>query len=40
VNGIKVTDPSYAVTEADFADGGMIKLSLGKKKHALVRRAG
>jgi tyrosyl-tRNA synthetase len=40
VNGTKVTDPSYAVSESDFADGGMIKLSLGKKKHALVRRAG
>jgi tyrosyl-tRNA synthetase len=40
VNGEKVTDPSYAVSEADFASEGMIKLSLGKKKHALVRRAG
>ncbi len=40
VNDAKVTDPAYAISESDFGTDGMIKLSLGKKKHALVRRAG
>jgi tyrosyl-tRNA synthetase len=40
VNDAKVMDPAYTISEADFGTDGVIKLSLGKKKHALVRRAG
>ena len=40
VNDARVMDPAYTISEADFGTDGVIKLSLGKKKHALVRRAG
>ncbi len=40
VNDAKVTDPAYTISDSDFGADGLIKLSLGKKKHALVRRAG
>ena len=40
VNDARVTDPSYTISDSDFGVDDLIKLSLGKKKHALVRRAG
>ncbi len=40
VNDARVTDPAYTISDSDFGTEGIIKLSLGKKKHALVRRAG
>ena len=38
INDVKISDPSYTVTDKDFA-GGIAKLSFGKKKHVLVRKA-
>ena len=38
INDVKISDPSYTVTDKDFA-GGVAKLSFGKKKHVLVRKA-
>ena len=40
VNDARVSDPAYTLSDADFGEDGIVKLSLGKKKHALVRRAG
>ena len=39
VNDVKVTDPGYALVDTDFSADGLVKLSLGKKRHALVRRS-
>ena len=36
-NDEAVNDPGYASTEADLTGEGYIKLSAGKKRHALVR---
>jgi tyrosyl-tRNA synthetase len=38
INDVKISDPSYVVTDQDFV-GGVSKLSFGKKKHVLVRKA-
>jgi tyrosyl-tRNA synthetase len=37
INGAKVDDPRRMVTLADADDEGIIKLSMGRKHHALVR---
>ena len=37
VNDKTVSDERMQLTTADIADSGAIKLSLGKKKHVLVR---
>lgn len=37
INDTRVTDPHHAVGLGDLSDDGVIKLSLGKKKHILVR---
>ncbi|MCC0043742.1 MAG: tyrosine--tRNA ligase [Brucellaceae bacterium] len=39
VNDAPVNDPRASVSEADISAEGVIKLSLGKKKHILVRPA-
>ena len=39
VNDKPVSDERMQITAADIADNGAIKLSLGKKKHVLVRAA-
>jgi tyrosyl-tRNA synthetase len=38
INDAKISDPGYVVTDKDFV-GGVAKLSFGKKKHVLVRKA-
>jgi tyrosyl-tRNA synthetase len=38
VNDLAVTDPKAALSAADFPHDGAAKLSLGKKKHVLLRR--
>lgn len=38
VNDAKITDPGHVVSEADFDADGLMKISLGKKRHALVKR--
>lgn len=37
INGIRVEDPLRAITSKDFQGEGFAKVSLGKKKHLLVR---
>ena len=37
VNDVRVTDPHHTVGLGDMTDDGVIKLSLGKKRHVLVR---
>jgi len=37
VNDVAVTDERQALTLSDLTDEGVIKLSLGKKRHALIR---
>ncbi len=37
INGAPITDESQTVTAADLSPDGMIKLSAGRKRHALVR---
>jgi tyrosyl-tRNA synthetase len=37
VNDAQVNDPRAAVSDSDVSAEGVIKLSLGKKKHILVR---
>jgi tyrosyl-tRNA synthetase len=39
LNDQAVSDDRRAVTEADLTPEGVVKLSLGKKKHVLVRPA-
>ena len=36
INGKKVMDFNYLVTEKDILDNNAIQISIGKKKHALV----
>jgi len=38
INDVKVTNPGYVVTDADFNADGLLKLSMGKKRHVLVKR--
>ena len=38
VNDTKISDPGYLADEADFNADGLMKISLGKKRHALVKR--
>ncbi|MEM7634959.1 MAG: tyrosine--tRNA ligase [Pseudomonadota bacterium] len=38
VNDAKIADPGYVAGEADFNSDGLMKISLGKKRHALVKR--
>jgi len=38
VNDTAVTDPARTLTDADLSETGTIKLSLGKKRHVLLRR--
>lgn len=38
VNDAKIVDPGYVAGEADFNSDGLMKISLGKKRHALVKR--
>ncbi|MEM9471305.1 MAG: tyrosine--tRNA ligase [Pseudomonadota bacterium] len=38
VNDTKISDPGYLAGEADFNADGLMKISLGKKRHALVKR--
>jgi tyrosyl-tRNA synthetase len=40
LNDAPVSDPTQAVTADDLRDGGAAKLSLGRKRHVLVRAAG
>jgi tyrosyl-tRNA synthetase len=40
LNDAPVSDPMRAVTAADLGEGGAAKLSLGRKRHVLVRAAG
>jgi len=37
VNDIKVTDAMMVLSGSDLNDDGMIKISVGKKKHALIK---
>jgi len=37
VNDTKITDPAYVASDADFNANGLMKISLGKKRHALVK---
>ncbi len=37
VNDTKITDPAYVASDADFNEDGLMKISLGKKRHALVK---
>jgi tyrosyl-tRNA synthetase len=37
VNDAKITDPAYVASDADFNADGLMKISLGKKRHALVK---
>ena len=37
VNDVRITDPRHNVTKADLSDNGALKLSLGKKRHVIVR---
>ena len=37
VNDVAVTDERHVLTPADLTENGVIKLSLGKKRHALIR---
>ncbi len=37
VNDVTVSDDKMKLSSADLVDGGVIKLSLGKKKHVLLR---
>ncbi len=37
VNDTKITDPAYVARVADFNASGLMKISLGKKRHALVK---
>ncbi len=37
VNGASITDPQHMVTAADLDADGVVKLSVGKKKHAVGR---
>ncbi len=39
VNDAPVTDERGVIGENDFASDGVVKLSLGKKKHVLLERA-
>ena len=39
VNDAPVTDERGVIGESDFASEGVVKLSLGKKKHVLLERA-
>jgi tyrosyl-tRNA synthetase len=39
INDNKVDDPTYNCSLADVTEEGVIKLSAGKKKHALVEAA-
>lgn len=39
VNDVAVTDPAALVSSADVTPDGVVKLSLGRKKHALARPA-
>ncbi|MGB7205899.1 MAG: S4 domain-containing protein, partial [Anderseniella sp.] len=39
VNDKKITDPTYEISEADFNSDGLLKLSLGKKRHVLVKHS-
>ncbi len=36
VNDVVLTDERASLSEKDFADEGVVKLSLGKKKHVLL----
>ncbi len=40
INDVKVEDPAQTASSNDLTDGGYIKISAGKKKHALVRMKG
>ena len=37
LNDAPITDETHLITLADMSDDGVIKLSAGKKRHALVR---
>ena len=37
LNDAPVRDPNYRLTQVDLNDDGTIKLSIGKKRHALIR---
>jgi len=37
VNDEPVSDPRRSLTEADLTSEGLIKLSMGKKRHALLK---
>ncbi len=39
VNDVQVSDPKTSVSDSDLTAEGVIKLSLGKKKHILIRPA-
>jgi tyrosyl-tRNA synthetase len=37
LNDAAVTDERYVLSAADFAKDGVVKLSVGKKKHVLLK---
>ncbi|GBE43091.1 tyrosine--tRNA ligase [bacterium BMS3Bbin10] len=37
INGVRISDPRYSISAADFSENGALKLSLGKKRHVIVR---
>ncbi len=37
INGGRISDPRYSISAADFSDDGALRLSLGKKRHVIVR---
>ena len=39
LNDVTITDERYVLSEADFAREGVAKLSVGKKKHVLLKPA-
>lgn len=38
VNDAKIADPGYVASKSDFNADGLMKISLGKKRHVLVKR--
>jgi tyrosyl-tRNA synthetase len=36
INGVKVTDHEYTLSQNDFKDGS-VKISIGKKRHAILK---
>ncbi len=37
INGVSISDIAHQLTQSDVNDDGVIKVSIGKKKHALIK---